>query len=285
MHMFFAREAWRSFLHHRGLAYTAIMSLTAALLLSGVFLLLAHNAELALRYIGDRREMVVYLRDEVTPLQRDSLVTRLQPLYGAVTVVSKDQAWQEFVQQVGDPSLVEAVDQNPLPASLRVRLKPELLNYDAMQLTARQLRAFPEVEDVRFGGEWVRRLDELTRTFTRGALAAGIVVALAIVFVVHNTLRLTVIARRSQVEIMSRLGASDRFIATPFVIEATVQALIAALLALGLLWALHQAVLLRAVHMAFLSPSWSAAFVGAAVLLAWISSLIGVGRVLRTVGS
>ncbi len=285
MYFYYLREAWRSFQHHRGLAFTAILSLAAALTLSGLFLLLAHNARMALRYIGDRREMVVYLKDDVTDAQRDSLVMRLRTLYGEPTYVTKQQAWQEFVQQVGDPALIEAVDQNPLPASLRVRLKPELLNFPAMEQTARQLRGFPEVEDVRYGGEWVRRLDELTRTLARGALLAGILVGLAILFVVHNTLRLTVLARRSQVEIMSRLGASDRFIATPFVIEASLQAFAAGLLALLVLWALHRAVLMQVVHVVFLSNLWMAAFVGGAVLLAWISSMVAVGRVLRTVGS
>jgi cell division transport system permease protein len=282
--MYHWREAWRSFRHHRGLAYTAILSLTAALTLSGLFLLFAHNAQVALQFLGDRREMVAYLRDDVTPSQLDSLKTRLQQLYGEVTYVSKDQAWKEFSQQVGDPALLQQVDQNPLPASLRVRLKPELLNYPAMEQTSRQLRQFPEIEDVRYGGEWVRRLDELTATFETGALAAGIVVALAIVFVVHNTLRLTVLARRAQVEIMSRLGASDRFIAMPFVIEATAQALMAALLALGLLWLLHRAVLLQVVNVVFLSGAWCVMFVGAAVVLAWVSSLVAVSRVLRAVG-
>ena len=284
MHGYHWREAWRSFLHHRGLAYTAILSLTAALMLSGLFLLFAHNAQMALTFLGDRREMVAYLRDDVTPSQLDSLKTRLQQLYGQVTYVTKDQAWKEFSQQVGDPALLQQVDQNPLPASLRVRLKPELLNFPAMEQTSRQLKQFPEVEDVRYGGEWVRRLDELTATFETGALAAGIVVALAIVFVVHNTLRLTVLARRAQVEIMSRLGASDRFIAMPFVIEATLQALVAALLALGILWLLHRAVLLQVVNVVFLSGGWCLAFVGAAVVLAWISSLVAVSRVLRAVG-
>ena len=58
MHLFFLKEAWRSFKQHRGLAYTAILSLTAALTLSGLFLLLAHNAQLALKLLGDRRECV-----------------------------------------------------------------------------------------------------------------------------------------------------------------------------------------------------------------------------------
>jgi cell division transport system permease protein len=284
VHLFYVREAGRSFRHHRGLAYTAMLSLTSALTLCGVFLLLTHNAEVALHAIGDRREMVVYLKDDISAAKRDLLTGRLNDLYGAVTYVSKEQAWQEFSQQIGDPALVEGVDDNPLPASLRVRLKPELLRHDAMAEAAKQVAQFPEVEDVRYGAEWVRRLDDLSSNLVRGSLVVGVVVALAIVFVVYNTIRLTVLARRPQVEIMSRLGATDSFIATPFVLEAIFETLISATVALGVVFALQQAMSARVLGLAFLPPIWWGAFLGAATLLAWIAAALALSRVLRAVG-
>jgi cell division transport system permease protein len=285
MRGFYFREAWRSFAHHRGLAYTAIFSLTAALTLSGVFLLLAHNAEEAMRLMGDRREMVVYLRDGITSQQRDALIARLTQLYGQVTYVDKEQAWKEFSQQVGDPELLQEVDRNPLPASLRIKLRPELLNYDAMDQAARQVTGFPEVEDVRYGGEWIRRLDELGVGLKRGAIAVGLIVALAIVFVMYNTLRLTVLARRPQVEIMSRLGASDRFIATPFVLEAMLEALFSSLLALALVFGFQQAFMAQVVRLSFLPWVWAVTFLGMAVALAWLAASLSLSRVLRAVGA
>lgn len=285
MHVFFFREAWRSFMHHRGLGYTAILSLTAALTLSGILMLLAHNAEVAMRQVGDRREMVVYLKDEVTKPQRDALIQRLTGLYGQVTFVSKDQAWTEFTEQVGDPSLLEAVQGNPLPASLRIRLKPELLSHGAMEQAARQVGEFDEVEDVRYGGEWVRRLDEIGAEITRGAWVVGIAAALAIVFVLYNTIRLTVLARRPIVEIMSRLGATDRFIATPFVIEALIVAAFSSLFALAVIFAFHRAFVSQVVAIAFLPPPWIAAFIGTTVALAWVAAMLALSRVLRAVGA
>lgn len=284
MHLVYLREAWRSFKHHRGLATTGILSLTAALTLCGIFLLLAHNAQIALKMIGDRREMVVYLHDDLSPADKDSLVARLNDLYGAVTYVSKDQAWEEFKQEIGDAALLEAVGPNPLPASLHVRLRPELLNAEAMDEAARQVAEFPEVEDVRYGAEWVHRLDDLGAALRTSAIAVGIVVALAILFILYNTIRLTVIARRPQVEIMSRLGAADRFIAAPFVIEAVIGALVAALLALATLYALQQALAMRLVTVVFFSPVWLAGFIGGTIALAWMAASLALSRVLRAVG-
>lgn len=284
MHVFYLREAIRSIRQHGGLALTAVLSITGALLLCGVFLLLTHNAEIAMRLLGDRREMVVYLRDGVTPSQRDLLTGRLHDLYGDVMYVSKQEAWDEFSRSVGDPELLEAVGENPLPASLRVKLRPELLSADAMESVARQVSDFPEVEDVRYGAEWVRRLEELSASLRFGAVAAGVVVALAIVFLLYNTLRLMVLARRAQVEIMSRLGASDRFIATPFVIEAGMVAGVAAVLALALLFGAQQAIASRLMGVSFMPWTWMVGFFAATIALAWIAAQLALTRVLRSVG-
>ena len=284
MHLFYLREAARSFRQHRGLAYTAIFSLTSALMLSGVLLLLTHNAQVQLTALGDRREMVVYLRDDVTPSQRDVLVGRLSDLYGSATYVSKEDAWKEFTKQIGDPSLIEAVEDNPLPASLKVKLKPELQSPGAMDMAARQIGQFPEVEDVRYGEEWVRRLEQVGATLVRGTIGVGVVVALAILFIVYNTIRLTVLARRPQVEIMSRLGATDGFIATPFVLEAMFEAFLASFIALALLFALQQGISARVVGIQFLPVPVALAFVGAAIACAWLAAMLALSRVLRAVG-
>lgn len=285
MHAFFVREAWRSFRAHRGLALATIFSLAAALTLCALFVLVSWNASQALRAIGDRREMVVYLADEITELELQGLQAKIGELYGSSTFVSRSQAWEEFSRQVGDAELLRAVDTNPLPASLRVKLRPELQNFVSMDASAKQIGGFPGVEAVRFGGEWVRRLDAVDAGARRAALAAGLLVALALVFVIHNTMRLTVLARRQQVEIMMRLGASDRFIALPFLIEALLQTLAASLAALGIVFALQQVLAPRIEGLVFLPPLWAGAFVGGSLLLAWAVSAVAVARVLRTSGA
>src|SRR5260221_946611 len=196
MHLYFWREAWRTFHAHRGLAVTAIVSLAAALTLCGIFVLLDHNARQALNAIGDRREMIVYLKDEVTDVQLATLMDKVRQYFGEPTYVSRKQAWDEFSQQVGDPELLSGVEDNPLPASLRVRLKPELLSFAAMEQAAKQVLAFPEVEDVRYGAEYVRRLDEFSSGLRAATVAAGAPLALAIVLLLYNTLRLPLLARR-----------------------------------------------------------------------------------------
>src|SRR5262245_19156783 len=285
MHVYFWREAWRSFRAHRGLAVTSIFSLASLLTLSGIFLLLDFNARQALNAIGDRREMIVYLKDDVTDAQLAELIDKVKQYFGEPTYVTPQQAWEELSQQIGDPELLTGVDDNPLPASLHVRLKPELLNYAAMEQAAKQVLEFPEVEDVRYGAEYVRRLDEFSAGIATSAWAAGALVAVAIVLVLYNTLRLTVVARRQQVEIMLRLGASDRFIASPYLVEALLHTAMAAAVALGLLFALQQGLASRLSGLTFLPLPWALGFVGAALAVAWIASAAALTRILRTIGS
>jgi len=285
MHLYYWREAWRTFHSHRGLAVTSIVSLAAALTLCGIFVLLDHNARQALDAIGDRREMIIYLKDEVTDAELATLVDKVKQYFGEPTYVSAKQAWEEFSQQVGDPDLLSGVDENPLPASLRVRLKPELLSYAAMEKTAKQVLEFPEVEDVRYGAEYVRRLDEFSSGLSAATITVGALVALAIVLVLYNTLRLTVLARRQQVEVMLRLCANDRFIATPYLFEALLQTGIATAVALLLLFGLQQGLATRLSGLTFLPWQWLLAFAGGALLVAWVTSTAALTRILRVIGS
>jgi cell division transport system permease protein len=285
MHFYYWREAWRTFSAHRSLAITSIVSLAAALLLCGIFVLLDHNARQALQAIGDRREMIVYLKDDVSDEQLHTLMDKVHQYFGTPTYVNRQQAWQEFSEQVGDPDLLAGVEDNPLPASLRVRLKPELLSADSMEQAAKQVLQFPEVEDVRYGAEYVRRLDQFSSGLRTAAVAAGALVAIAIVLVLYNTLRLTVVARRHQVEVLLRLGASDRFIATPYLCEALLQTAIACAAALLLLFGLQQALASRLAGLTFLPWTWSLAFAGAALLVAWMASTAALSRILRAIGS
>jgi cell division transport system permease protein len=285
MNMFHWREAWRLFRSHRGLAITGVVSLAAALTLCGIFVLLDHNARQALHAIGDRREMVVYLKDDVSDSQLEALQARVKELYGEPTYVSPKQAWAEFSEQIGDPDLLSGVDDNPLPASLRVRLKPELLSFAAMEQAAQQVLQFPEVEDVRYGAEYVRRLDDFSAGMRLATIVVGALVALAIVLVLYNTLRLTVLARRQQVEVMLRLGASDRFIATPYVFEALIQTAMAAVAALLLTFILQQALAARLTGLTFLPWTSALGFVGGALVVAWAASAAALTRILRVIGS
>lgn len=272
--LWFVVEAWRGLWFHRSTTWTALLSVFGSFLVLGVFLLFTSNVQHALHSLGDRREVVVYLRDSATPQEREALIARLDSLYGVPTYVSRERAWQEFANELGGTELLEAVGQNPLPASIRLKLRPEFLNFGAMEKLSDTLASESIVEEVRFGGEWVQRLDAFIATLRFVDLAIGIVVALSVIFVVANTIRLAFIARRETMRIMALVGASNGFIFAPLVLEGVYASAIAALFAIGAIHAAGAYLDGKPVDILPLPLSWSVLFVAGAMLLGLLGAVV-----------
>jgi cell division transport system permease protein len=278
--LYFLSEAWRGLWRHRSLTGTALLALIGALLVPAVFLVLLVNSLHAVHTLGDRREMIVFLRDGATAADRDSLAERLAPVSRQVTFVSKQEAWDEMAHELGGTELLEAVGQNPLPASLRVRLRSEYLHYEAMDSVATAVAEDAAVEEVQFGGEWVRRLDRFIETLRVTGFGIAIIVALVVIFVVSNAIRLTVVARRELHRVMRLLGAGRFFLRVPLVLEGTLISVLAAGGALVLVYGLFQLVEGRLAVLPVFPPwRWLAAFVAAAGLLGALGSALAVSRI------
>jgi len=272
--LWFVREAWRALWFHRAATWTALVSTIGAFLVLGVFLLFTANVQRMLTGLGDRREVVIYLRDYTSDATRDSLLVQLDSQYGRATYVSREQAWEDFSQQLGGSDLLEAAGQNPLPASIHLKPRPEFESFAATERMADAIANSPIVETVRFGGEWVRRLDEFVATLRWVDLVVGLVVALSVLFVVANTIRLTLLARRDSLRILALVGAGDGFIFTPLVLEGAIAAAIGAAFALAVVNI--GAVLLdgKPIDLVPLPWTWGAAFVGGAGLLGLLGALV-----------
>jgi cell division transport system permease protein len=270
----FLREAWRGLWFHRSTTWTAMLSVFGSFLVLGMFLLFTSNVQHALTGLGDRREVVAYLRDNADMESREALIARLDSLYGVAEYVSKERAWEEFAAELGGTELLEAAGQNPLPASIRIKLRPEFLNFASMERISDALAAAPIVEEVKFGGEWVQRLDHFIATLRFVDLAIGLVVALSVVFVVANTIRLAFIARRETLRIMALVGAGNGFIFTPLVLEGVIATGLAAALALGAVQGAAAYFDGRPVDILPLPLAWSGAFVGGAMLLGLVGALV-----------
>ena len=278
---YFVAEAWRGMWHHRSLTLTAIASVAGALLTIGVFLLFTANAQQAMTTLGDRREVIVYLKDSAGRDEVQALRARMEGLYGPATYVSKQEAWDEFARELSGDELLKAVGENPLPASIRLRLRPGYLHFAAMERIADALAGEPVVEEVRFGGEWVRRLDRFTAGLTTINLTVALVVALGVLLVIANTIRLTVVARRELLRILALVGAGPGFLRAPLVLEGVLVATIAAVVALGLLAGVWAGLDGRPFPLVFLPWRWSAVFVAAAAVLGCAGSFLALVTVSR----
>ena len=276
-------EGARGIRRHRGLTFTAILTMTASLLVLGVFLVTSYNVRRAISSLESRKEVMVYLKDGLKPSDLKLFENRAKqhPAVQTLTFISREEAWQTFSQSMKLENLQEAVGGNPLPDAYRIELKPERRNAFTIDTLSNEFLGWQEVQEVFSGGEWVGRLDRFAHSVLLFTAAIGIAIGLSIIAIVSNTVRLTVVARQDLIHIMRVVGASEGFIRVPFLSEGVLQALIAALLALAGLWGTTQFVSSRFGGVEFLSVSWCFGFLSLAVMLGLLGSAFSVRHVLR----
>ena len=284
----------------RGLAASPVTSAVATatialcLLLAGAFGLLLVNMERVLSHFGEEVRISAYLSDELSTAAQEALARRVQELPGVegVASVSKQAALERFrASPFGRASLLDGLDENPLPASLEIVLAPDQRSRAGVDALVERLAGLPGIDELGYGHEWVDGYARAVRLVRGIALALGVVLALATLLIVSNTIRLAVFARRDEIEILALVGAGRAFVATPFLLEGLLEGAVGGALALGLLaLAFHGTtsgfgsgleLLLGATQPVFFGAGGALALVGGGALLGALGSAAAVLRVQR----
>ncbi|MFO7768219.1 MAG: permease-like cell division protein FtsX [bacterium] len=233
-------EAFRSLRRVPLMSTVAVGTISLSLMVFGLFLLVTYNAQDVLQEVRSRVDVEVYLEEGLTGEELAAVRSRITSLPGVsgVRYISKERARERFVADFGD-TLLALLQENPLPASYVVSLSEDQRTAAGAERVARSIGPLAGVDEVVFGGGWVDRLDRLILVLSGLSVLIGLVVSLASVFVISNTVKLTVWARREAIQIMKLVGATDRFVRLPFFIEGTIQGLVGAVLALVLMYALY----------------------------------------------
>ena len=236
------RESFGVFWRMKGLSIASTLIMSVALLMLALFTLMTINMQTVTRSLRSEIEMDVFVKEDTTDEQAQSLRNRLEHMAGveSVTFVSKEDAMKEFREQLGpDSDLIDVLEENPLPASMRLSMQESHRQSDQLAMLASYIREQTAVDEVRYGDQWVSRLEQYIRIFTMLDILVGGVVLLSALFVISNTVRLTVMARSRTIEIMRLVGGTNWFIRMPFVIEGAVQGAVAGAIAIGALWVMH----------------------------------------------
>jgi len=231
------REATASLWRGRGSSAFAIVAISLAILVFGGVLLVTSNVERLLAEWSSAAEFSVYLRDDATSEQRGALEALIDESGVAIgrEYVSKAQALGRFRRDFAElASLASSFQSNPFPASVEVRVRPDA-TVRAESLVAR-LAAAPGVADVRYDREWLSRMTSALEAVRGMGFALAVVMMVAAALTVATVVRLTLYARRDEIEIMQLVGSPYAFIRGPFVAEGLLQGGLGALLALGVLW-------------------------------------------------
>ncbi|MFN2433535.1 MAG: cell division protein FtsX [Gemmatimonadota bacterium] len=255
------REAFFAFSRAPLLTLLSIVTITFSLFSLGVFGLLVLNIERTLASIEERIEVIAYLEDHATPQQVDSLrmVLGARPEVARVTFVSRAEALERARSEMPENvDLFADLEVNPLPASLEVSLRPGSRNDAAVSRLGRALEGYGYVEEVQYGREWVRKLDFLRDVFLGLGIATGAVFAAISFVVISSTIKLVLLSRAEEIEIMKVVGATGTFIAKPFLVEGLAKGAIGGLGALALTFAAYALVNENVVRVSFYSPDLAA---------------------------
>ena len=229
-----AMSLWRG--RQAGLLSTLTIAL--ALFVLGGFLLVTANLDRLSVEWSRAAELSVYLKDNVTPAERRAIEAAVAPsdVVAAQEFVSKAEALVRFKQTFGDLSgAIDTLGENPLPASVEVRLKPGAEAAAGVDALAARVRQLPGVADVRYDRQWLARLLSAISIIRGVGFVLASVLTIAAALTVANVVRLALYARRDELDIMQLVGAPQAFIRGPFVIEGVLQGGVGALVALAVL--------------------------------------------------
>jgi cell division transport system permease protein len=234
------RLGWASVLRSGGSGAFAVMAISLAMIVLGTLLLITWNGERLLARWSAAAEFSVYLRDDASSEERGAIESIIDESGVAISreYVSKADALTHFRREFAElASLASSFDDNPFPASVEVRLRPEAEADGRAAALVRRLSSAAGVADVGYDSEWLGRVAGTLRTVRAAGLGLAALMALAAAVTVATVVRLRLHSRRDEIEIMELVGSPLAFIRGPFVAEGFLQGGIGALIALMLLWA------------------------------------------------
>ena len=256
---YFIKETYKSIRRNGFMSFASISTVAVSLLVLGMFLMIFLNTNNLAQYLESQVQVSVYMQDSATEKELASVKEKLTKMPGVVKVtqVSKQQALERFKKRLGDQEqlLHSLGKENPFPNSFEIQVD----NPERIKVLTPQIGQLPKVETAKFGQEVVEHLFQLTKILRFGGILLVVFLAMATLFIISNTIRLTVFARRKEVIIMKYVGATDCFIRWPFLLEGMTLGFFGAVLASVLINSIYSGLLER-IHatLAFLpllSPS------------------------------
>jgi cell division transport system permease protein len=235
---FFMREAFKNIRLNLLMSITAITTTFICILVLGVGLLASSHVEGVVGSVREDVSVEAYFPPDASQEEIDGIITKVEgwPEVSSVNYVSEEEAFLSFKETFADrPELYENLDPGVLPASLQIQLE-DVTEAEQVAQRLEQEEGFSD-ENLSYPQQTIERLNSVTSYMIWGLYGATILFLISSVLLISNAIRLSIFARRKEIEVMKLVGASDSFVRTPFVFEGMVQGLIGAgLAALVVIW-------------------------------------------------
>ncbi|MBC8344916.1 MAG: ABC transporter permease [Candidatus Marinimicrobia bacterium] len=234
--MFLFSEGLKNLWRHKLTAFTAIFSTFLTLAVAGSLMIVGQNTNKVIEYLRGKYKIEVFFKESVPDKQINAVVKEFNKINGvrSTTIISKSDAEKIFKSQFGE-NILDIVGYNPLPASCVVNVVK--FQSDKMNILpiVERIKSYPEVDEVLYQGRLIYRIETYYQKFVQIMTALLILILVISVFIISNTVRLTIFAKKELIQALQLIGATRSFVKAPFVIEGVFHGLIGAMLASAIL--------------------------------------------------
>ncbi|GFO56176.1 cell division protein FtsX [Geomonas sp. Red276] len=288
---YFSSRALANLRQNPFVSVVTVGTIALALLIASLFLLVYVNLEHMAQGWSDKVQVTVYFDKEPAPLAVTALKGRIMNIPGAskVLFVSQQEAEKRLRARLkGQESLLEGVTADVLPASMEISLDRSHRDTAQVATFVSSLKKIDGIGEVQYGEEWVKRFNSFMNLFRLMGMLLGGFLAVTVLFIVSNTIKLTIYARKDELEVLGLVGATRLFIKAPFLIEGVLQGALGAVLSVAALLVCYYAFLKNAGNflgvnpasagLSFLPPAHLAGILLGGVLLGFIGSATSLRR-------
>ncbi|NMA57760.1 permease-like cell division protein FtsX [Clostridium cochlearium] len=287
---YFISDSLKSIRRNKTISLASAATVAATLFILGVFMLSALNVKQVIKNVESKVEITVFLRDDITIGQQKELETKINAIDKIVDVryESKEEAVKKFEEQLGEENkdLVKGLEkENPLPSSFILKVKDPEMVTDVVD----EIKDLNGIEKIREGKKTVEKIVSVTKTIKWVGMILFIILIGVSLFLIGNTIKITVYSRRREIGIMKYIGATDWFIRWPFVIEGGLLGITGAIIGFLVLYYLYNAIypkMAKVLYLVdFINPSYiltsiSWQFILAGILIGTVGSILSIRKFL-----
>ena len=231
--IFIFAEGFKNVWRHKSSAVSSIFSIYLTLIVSGSLLIVSQNTNKLIEYLRDKYKIEVFFKEGVTQARAADLIEDFKSINGvnSITVISKKDAERIFKSQFGD-DILSILGYNPLPISCVINLKKDWPTRIDIKPIISNLRKYREVDEINHQGKLISRIENYYENFLKIMVVIVSITLIIAVFIISNTVRLTVLSKKELIKSLQLIGATKWFVKGPFIIEGLVHGLLATVLSL-----------------------------------------------------
>ncbi len=288
---YFVRQAMRNMVENRLVHLIGLGTMVIAFLMFDAFILIFVNLNSWTQEQGRSLTMSIYFKGEPERAVIENIKKELLQYPVSITdFISKDDALKSLRKQLGEKAgLLDGLGENPLPASLEIVLSRDVSGDSLPYELKTRLERIHGIDEVQYSQEWVEKFQAIMGAVKIIGLVFGGLLFLAALFIITNTVKLTIYSRKDEIEILKLVGATNRFVKIPFLIEGSIQGFLGGSVALIVLFLVYVVIITKvdlsigfaSLDIIFLSPQFILLLLLMSSIIGFIGSTVSLGRFFR----